>query len=114
MENKKNFYAEYNEYYKTIEKKELNVKIVPTLKRSLPFPFVPFTDEVDDELLKDMLLNISNNEELFLIATKKFDDSLENGKYNKVGAVCKIEYVNVKDKGLSYICKSKGSFLQLH
>ncbi len=104
MENKKNFYAEYNEYYKTIEKKELNVKIVPTLKRSLPFPFVPFTDEVDDELLKDMLLSISNNEELFLIATKKFDDSLENGKYNKVGAVCKIEYVNVKDKGLSYIC----------
>ena len=98
MENKRNFYAEYNEYYKGIEVKEVDVKVIPTNKSSLPFPYLPYTDDIDDERLKGVLLSVSNNDELFLLATPKFDDNNDIVKYNKVGAVCRVECVNAKDK----------------
>ena len=105
MENKRNFYAEYNEYYKSIEVKEVTCKVIPTFKNSLPFPYLPFTDDIDDERLKGVLLSISNNDELFFLATEKFDENNILTKYNKVGAVCRIECVNAKDKGgINYIC----------
>lgn len=105
MENKRNFYAEYNEYYKGVEVKEVDVKVIPTNKSSLPFPYLPYTDDIDDERLKGVLLTVSNNDELFLLATPKFDDNNDVVKYNKVGAVCRVECVNAKDKGgVNYIC----------
>ncbi len=104
MENKRNFYAEYNEYYKNIEKVELDAKVVPTFKSNLPFPYLPFTDDIEDEFLKGVILNISNNDEMFIITTEKFDDNNDLARYNKVGAVCRIECVNARDKGLNYIC----------
>lgn len=104
MENKRNFYAEYNEYYKNIEVREVTCKVIPTFKSSLPFPYLPFTDDIDDERLKGVLLSISNNDELFFLASEKFDENNVLEKYNRVGAVCRIECVNAKDKGVNYIC----------
>lgn len=104
MENKRNFYAEYNEYYKNVQKQELELCVVPTFKGTHPFPYLPFTDDVDDERIKNVVLNVSNNDKPFLIVTPKFDDNNVIDEYNQVGAVCKIECVNVKDKGLNYIC----------
>ncbi len=105
MENKRSFYAQYNEIYNNIEKRDVRCKLITTKRSVLPFPYMPYTDDIEDNFIKTILVNISNNDELFFIASYPVDNENSfNGIYNKVGAVCKIECVNVRDKGLNYIC----------
>ena len=105
MENKRSFYSQYNEIYNNLELKNISCKLITTTKRVLPFPHVPFSDDINDNFVKNVVINISNNEELFFIATYPISaETSFNGTYNKVGAVCKMECVNVRDNGLNYIC----------
>lgn len=112
MENKRNFYAEYNEYYKNIKKQEGILKVVVTNGVIPPFPYLPYTERVINKSEIEKILTISNNNETFFIASNKFknsntnnqaqDDNLSN--YNQVGAVCKMECVTTLEEGISYIC----------
>ena len=105
MENKRNFYAQYSEIYNNVEKKEVRCKLVITKRKTLPFPYMPFTDEIENSFMQKMLVDISNNDELFFIGTNAVNkEEAVNGMFNKVGAVCKMECVNVKDNGINYIC----------
>lgn len=105
MENKRNFYAQYNEIYNNIDKKKVRCKLVVTKRKTLPFPYMPFTDEVDNSFMQKVLVEISNNDELFFVGTNAMsNDGAVTGIFNKVGAVCKMECVNVKDNGITYIC----------
>lgn len=106
MENKKNFYTQYNTIYEDLEKKIITVKCVTAKRALLPFPNMPFIDDIDDNYYKDLILEISNNDELFFIGlpTSRYDSGESVDGLNKVGSVCKIECVNVKDTGVNFIC----------
>lgn len=105
MENKRNFYAQYSEIYNDVQKKEVRCKLIITKRKVLPFPYMPFRDEVDHPTIKNVLVEISNNDELFFIGTPAINKSNSiNGLFNRVGAVCKMECVNINDNNASYIC----------
>ena len=48
MENKRSFYAQYNEIYNNIEKRDVRCKLITTKRSVLPFPYMPYTDDVED------------------------------------------------------------------
>ena len=106
MENKKNFYTQYNAIYEDLEKKIITVKCLSVKRAQLPFPNMPFIDDIDDNYYKDLIIEISNNDELFFIGLPiaRYDGGVNIDGYNPVGAVCKVECVNVKDNGVNFIC----------
>lgn len=104
MENKKNFYAQYNTIYADLEKKQERVRVITTAKRELPFPNMPFIDDITNNRVKDLILNISNNDEMFFVGLGANGDSDNIGGYKKYGCVCKVECVNVSERNVNYIC----------
>lgn len=106
MENKKNFYVQYHEIYKNIEKKEETIKLLTINRSVFPFPNMPYTDEIEDNFKKNVLLEISNHDELFFLGLEKFNDKAEaqDKPYFEYGCVCKIECVTMKEKSVNYIC----------
>lgn len=104
MENEENFYIKHCQMYKDIKKDDNNLRVVLTTKNKQQFPYLPFSENIEDDKTKKIFKEIKESDKPFLLVTQKLDENNISEKYNEIGAVCKIQFVTNNEKNTNFIC----------